>query len=141
MNTAELFATWTRAKSEPAIWQLGNAVTTSYEHRRATCGPSGYAFVSLRCEPSEALALTSAAEWPTRLSAGYVNSLKRAIAVGVVDALVARDYLSAYTCAVTLVEIGWDDVQSGELAFYRATKAALSKVIGDASVWRLVERG
>ena len=49
-----------------------------------------------------------------------------------VDGILGAELLPPWRCALTLVEVGWDDVMSSEVAFYRATKGAMGELIAQA---------
>jgi hypothetical protein len=121
--------------------QLENARTlrepTEIEHtyRRATCGPSGYAYVRFRCEPSTAFSFTSVAEWPDGLGTKYSALLEQAVQGGVVDAFNVAENRISRICRVVLVGIGWHDVQSSEVAFRHATTEALVSFVNNDALW------
>ena len=106
-----------------------------HEYRRATCGPSGYALVKFRCEPSSELTFHSAAHWPPDLGTRYSSQLEEAVKRGVVEAFARDNEPLARVCRVLLVSIGWHNVQSSEAAFQRATTEALSSLISNDKLW------
>jgi hypothetical protein len=106
-----------------------------HAYRRATCGPSGYALVKFRCEPSSELSFDSAADWPSDLGVRYTGQLEEAVKRGVVEAFVGGRERAARVCKVVLVSIGWHNVQSSEVAFQRATAEALSSLANNDKLW------
>jgi hypothetical protein len=108
-----------------------------HEYRRSTCGPSGYAFVKFRCEPSSDLTFHSVAEWPSSLGAGYSSLLEQAVKRGVLDAFAGGSVPASRVCRVVLVGVRWHDVQSSEAAFQRAAGQALSSVVNNDKLWNI----
>ncbi len=106
-----------------------------HEHRRATCGPSGYALVKFRCEPSSELTFHSAAQWPAELGARYSSQLEAAVERGVVEAFSRDKAPLARVCKVVLISIGWHNVRSSEAAFQRAAAEALSSLVSTDKLW------
>ena len=101
--------------------------------------PSNYAAVRFQCEPADALGFTAEAPWPTHLGITYQADLERAIGCGLVDRLMNTFY-PYRGCALTLIDVGWDDVMSSEMAFYRAAAGAMDELMTTAK-WRLVTIG
>jgi elongation factor G-like protein len=60
----------------------------------------------------------------------------RGIAAGIVEGLLSHHY-PYRGCRVILIAIGWDDVSSSEVAFYRAARAAMEE-LRTADAWELV---
>jgi len=114
---------------------LGAPAVIEHEYRRATCGPSGYALVRFRCEPSSERSFDSAVEWPSDLGARYSGQLEEAVKRGVVEAFARGNEVVARVCKVVLVSVGWDNVQSSEVAFQRAAAEALSSLVNNDKLW------
>lgn len=111
---------------------LAAPVEIEHTYRRATCGPSGYAFVKLRCEPAASLTFVSAAEWPASLGSRYTAQLDAAVQRGIDEIFKSANDI---VCRVVLTAIGWDDVQSSEKAFQNATREALTSLATDQRLW------
>jgi hypothetical protein len=137
METSELLRAWVDAKMDRPIWKLVASAEVEHTLRRATCGPSSYAFVQFRCEPWDSLAFESSADWPAQLAAEEIARVERAVGIGVVDAFATLDIMISKVCKVTLASTGWDDVGSSEYAFYLATKHALSSFVAEPANWTL----
>jgi len=114
---------------------LGAPAEIEHEHRRATCGPSGYALVKFRCEPSSELTFHSAAQWPADLGTRYSSQLEEAVKRGVIEAFARDNQPLARVCKVVLISIGWHNVQSSEAAFQRAAAEALSSLVSNDKLW------
>ena len=82
---------------------------------------------------------TAQAPWPTHLSITYQADLEHAIGCGLVDRLMNTFY-PYRGCALTLIDVGWDNVMSSEMAFYRAAAGAMDELMTTAK-WRLVTIG
>jgi hypothetical protein len=130
----------TMQESQESAWTLRELTEIEHTYRRATCGPSGYACVRFRCEPSSALSFTSAAEWPNALGTRYSTLLEQAVKEGVMEAFTVGARPISRTCKVVLTGIGWHDVQSSEVAFRRAATEALVSLVQNESVWTAQER-
>ena len=63
-------------------------------------------------------------EMPASDVVTYLSDARTPTVRGIVDSLMSHVY-PYRGCAVTLIDIGWDDVSSSEAAFYRAAKAAM----------------
>lgn len=114
---------------------MGTPLEIEHEHRRATCGPSSYALVKFRCEPSSELTFHSAAQWPADLGIRYSSQLEEAVKRGVVEAFARDTEPLARVCNVVLIGIGWHNVQSSEAAFQRAATEALSSLVSNDRLW------
>jgi hypothetical protein len=120
---------------------LREVCTVRHDFRKQTCGPSSFASVELRFEPSQAFSFTRTSNWPTHLSQAETSGLDVAIAAGVYDALQPSGdgpYV-ADGVAATCVAIEWDDVGSSQVAFYTAAWRA-TRQLRDQGVWALTEK-
>ena len=122
-------------ESREGAWTLREPAGIEHTYRRATCGPSGYAYVKFHCEPSSALSFTSAARWPDALGREYSARLEQAVQQGVVEAFSAAEGSIPRMCKVVLVGVGWHDVQSSEAAFRRAAAEALVSLVHNDALW------
>jgi translation elongation factor EF-G len=130
-----LLGAWRERKAAGNFYRLHEEVVQEHERKRPP-GPSSYAKVRFRCAPSDTLTFASEARWPDNLTADHRRRVERAIQLAVVDALMGELY-PYRGCAVTLLAVGWHDVDSSEAAFYYATKAALADLRATAE-WRVV---
>src|SRR4051812_23873888 len=122
-------------RSLKSAWTLGAPTEVEHTYRRTTCGPSGYASVTFRCEPSPVLSFSSAAEWPDELGPKYTALFQRAVEKGVVEAFNGGKASTSRTCNVVLLRVGCHNVQSSELAFRRAATEALSSLLNKDALW------
>jgi hypothetical protein len=76
------------------------------------------------------------AHWPEHPPSAYCTDLERAIGHALIDSLAAA-YYPYRGCAVTLIDVGWDDVMGSEMAFYHATRGPMDELRSKAS-WKLV---
>jgi hypothetical protein len=95
---------------------------------------SSFADLHLAYEPAPRLSIRFMLEWPRHLESGYVERLRVAIASGIYHALVA-DAPSPVGIAFTVHGIGWDDIGSSEMAFFRAASEAAAHLAATAA-WR-----
>jgi hypothetical protein len=92
--------------------------------------------VRFECAPADELSFEAQVLWPpTALGEG--PRFERAIAESVADELLAGVYQHS-GCAVTLVEVRYDEVGSSEAAFMSAAKAAMQDLLGGD--WKIVIR-
>lgn len=141
MDRDALLDNWRRFKAAPdtnGCFHLAAPHDLPFVFRGPQPGhPSNYAAVRFRCSLADALSLAFAAAWPAMLSPDYCRSLEAAIACGVADGLLGATLQPLWVCALTLVEIGWDDLMSSEVAFYRATKGAMGELVAHGA-WQLL---
>ncbi|HLZ08391.1 MAG TPA: hypothetical protein VKT80_07390 [Chloroflexota bacterium] len=71
------------------------------------------------------------------MTSAYCDDLIRAIGYGIVEGLL-YDLYPYRGCTVILIGVGWDDVMSSELAFYRPAKATMEEFRGRREDWELV---
>ena len=95
---------------------------------------SSFADLYLAYEPAPRLSIQFVLEWPQHLESGYVGQLRVAIASGIYDALVGGTP-SPVGIAFTVHGIGWDDIGSSEMAFFRAASEAAAHLAA-TSAWR-----
>ena len=122
-------------ESRESEWTLREPTGIEHTYRRATCGPSGYAYVRFHCEPSSVLSFTSTAEWPAALGTEYSARLEQAVQQGVVEAFSAAEGSISRICKVVLTGVGWHDVQSSETAFRRAATEAFVSLVNNDALW------
>lgn len=115
-------------------YTLFEPVEIEHTYRRASCGPSDFAYVRFRCEPAAELTVSVVAEWPVQLRPPSIERIEQAVRNGVATAFVASP---AHACKVTLTAIGWDDVQSSESAFRNAAAEALVSLASDETKWNV----
>jgi hypothetical protein len=126
MNLDEILTRWRQCKSRFASHRLEATCSVEHEYRGKQWGhPSRYAFVRFECAPADHLVFEMRARWPSHLTADYCGLLHDAMSAAIVDALVAAE-APRIRCSLTCVEVKWDDVTSSEMAFYRATRAAMN---------------
>lgn len=118
------------------FYRLETPRTVEHEFRGRFGHPSSYAYVRFECAPRDDLSFEARVSWPpTALGEG--PKFERAIAESVADELLAGDFQHS-GCAVTLVEVRYDEVGSSAVAFMRAAKAAMQDLlIGN---WKIVFR-
>ena len=125
-NRKELEELRTRKQKRPAM-RLTSSTTVEHEYRRCGGHPS-YAFVKFECVPANELSFEVEAQWPSTVPEGYRSLLELAIAEGVADVLL--DGLYQHTgCAVTLVEIRYDEIESSEQAFMMTSRRAMEDLL------------
>lgn len=118
------------------FYRLESPTTVEHEFRGMFGHPSSYAFVRFDCSPADDLAFDARVSWPpTAIAEG--PAFERAIAESVADELLAGIYQHS-GCAVTLVDIRYDEVGSSQAAFMKAAKIAMQDLL--AADWRIVIR-
>jgi hypothetical protein len=108
-------------------------MTVQHEFRGMFGHPSSYAFVRFECASADDLSFGARVSWPST-ALGEGPSFERAIAESVADELLAGVYQHS-GCAVTLVEIRYDEVGSSQAAFMRAAKSAMQDLL--SGPWKL----
>jgi hypothetical protein len=117
-----------RKRRRPS-YRLDTFTTVEYEYRGAQYGhPSTYAFVRFECAPADKLSFQARTSWPSAVSDDYGIALELAIAEGVADVLLDDTYQHS-GCAVTLVEIRYDEICNSERAFMIAAKGAMQHLL------------
>jgi hypothetical protein len=122
---------WSEFKlTSPNFYRLRGPFTQKTDFRAPQMGhPSTYACVEFHCVPGHDLVFAAGPVWPASLSAQYCARLEEAIGYGIADVLMAEHFYPYRGCVVTLVAVGWDDVSSSEVSFYKATKLAMKQLI------------
>ncbi|HTC92144.1 MAG TPA: hypothetical protein VK699_01680 [Terriglobales bacterium] len=123
-----------RKRSRP-FCRLISATIVEHEFRGNVGHPSSYAFVRLECAPAYELSFEVRVAWPSNVPKDEQPGIERAIAESVADALLDNVYQHS-GCAVTLVEVRYDDVGSSEVAFMRATRRAMQDLL--AGDWKIM---
>jgi hypothetical protein len=118
------------------FYRLESVRTVQHEFRGQFGHPSSYAYVRFECAPADDLSFEARVSWPPS-ALGEGPRFERVIAESVADELLAGVYQHS-GCAVTLVEIRYDEVGSSEAAFMRAAKAAMQDLLGGD--WEIVIR-
>jgi hypothetical protein len=119
------------------FFRLASSTTVQHEFRGQYGHPSSYAFVRFECVPAEDLSLEVRTSWPSTVPEDYRTKLERTIAESVADVLL--DGLYQHTgCAVTLIEVRYDELGSSEVSFMRATRSAMQDLL--AADWTVVIR-
>ena len=141
MDERDLVDAWLRYKlGMPNFYRLRAPRVQEFEYRGPQPGhPSNYARVRFECAPADALTFRSDAPWPRSLEANHCANLERAIGCAVFEVLLCRSFYSHRGCAVTLTDVGWDDLMSSEVAFYVASKRALDGLVQEGR-WDLSRR-
>ena len=135
----QLLDAWTACKmGRRHCYRLQEPCLREFEYQGPPMGhPSNYAAVRFQCDPLDELALEVVASWPANLSRSDCADLERAIAEAIVDALMSQ-FAPYRGCRLTLVEIGWDDIASTEVAFYRATVEPMRRLMSRGK-WALTD--
>ncbi|SRR6266849_1550256 len=139
MDFDETVMKWRQSKSRSAVRRLDAFCSRRYEYKGKQFGhPSTYALVRFECAPADSLVFEMQAEWPADLTTEYRRLLEAAMSAAIIDVLVACE--NPHTgCHLRCVEVGWDEICSSELAFYRATKEAMI-ALRDEEKWSFVPR-
>jgi hypothetical protein len=134
MTFDDILVRWQQTKKRFARRRLDAPCSTVHEYKGSQSGhPSTYAFVRFECKPADEFSLVVTATWPANLTPDYRHLLIDAMSAAIVDVLIAAD--SPHVgCALTCTEVKWDDVGSSEVAFYRATKEAMT-ALRDQETW------
>lgn len=139
MDLHDLVESWRSFKlASPTFYQLREPYAVEYEFRGPQWGhPSNYARVRFACAPAETLSLSTTAAWPAALDSGHSTLLERAVGCAAVEGLLCSAVHPYRGCALTLVEVGWDDVMSSQVAFWIATRRAMGDLTAKGP-WQLV---
>lgn len=97
---------------------------------------SSFARVRFECSPAESLGLRiDESVFPDSLAVGDRRRVRAAILEAVVLTL-NRDFYPHGGAECRLVAIAWDDVRSSPVSFFKATTAAMERLVGEGS-WKL----
>jgi translation elongation factor EF-G len=131
---------WLQRKlSFNSYWFLQESITIEYEFKGARMGhPSNYAFVRFEVTPAESLSFQSTVSWLDYMSSEWIPIHEEHICEGIVDGLVCTSTTPFIGCALNLTEIKYHEVSSSPVAFHRATKEAMAKLI-QTGRWGLTE--
>lgn len=135
----ELLSDWLRSRSgSRQFFRLQQDCLAEFEYRGPQWGhPSNYARTRFQCRPADKLVFAVQTRWPSHLSDAYCEDLERAIGHAIIDGLMTSVY-PYRGCSVTLIDAGWDDVMSSEVAFYRSAKGAMDTLRSNET-WKLVD--
>jgi hypothetical protein len=126
------------AKYSRNFYRFESSTHVEHEFRHPHFGhPSTYAFVRFACDPADDLSFEARASWPSTVPADYRLELERAIAEAVADVLLEGLYQHT-GCAVTLIEIRYDEICSSVASFMWATKSAMQELL--TRQWKVVIR-
>jgi hypothetical protein len=118
------------------FYRLESPRTVQHEFRSHSGRPSSYAYVRFECAPADDLSFEVRVRWPpTALGEG--PEFERAIAESVADELLAGVYQHS-GCAITLVEVRYDEVGSSKAAFRRASQSAMQELL--LGGWKIMHR-
>ena len=112
--------------NRPAL-RLTSSTVVEHEYRKCG-GHLSYAYVKFECTPANDLSFNVTAQWPPTVPEEYRSLFELAIAAGVADMLLGGLYQHT-GCAVTLTEIGYDEVESSEKAFTMASRGAMEDLL------------
>jgi hypothetical protein len=119
-------------------YRLATTTVVEHEYRGTQYGhPSSYAFARFECAPADELSFQSRASWPTTLDKDERIGLEYAMAECVADVLLRGIYQHS-GCAITLIEVRWDDTGSGEAAFTKADDRAMQDLL--AADWKIITK-
>ena len=135
----ELLSEWRRSRtSSRHYFRLQQDCVEEFEFKGPQWGhPSNYAHTRFHCRPADRLLFAVQTRWPNHLSEAYCDALGRVIGCAIVDGLMTS-YYPYRGCSVTLVDVGWDDVMSSEVAFYRSAKGAMDALRSNGA-WTLID--
>lgn len=137
----EILSQWksTHINTE-CFYCLTETTQCHFEYQGAYGYPSSYAYVSFACMPAETFKFQSTVNWPDDLDFHYINSeLMHAISKAIIDVLYSHAFIPYKGCSLILTEIMWHDVHSSALAFYKATRGAMQKLIEQHQWNRLIK--
>ena len=137
MNRTELEALRAR-KRERNYYRLEAATTVEFEYQALQRGhPCRYAFVRFFCAQANELSFESKVSWPSTSNSKDRERFELAIAEAVADVLLDGLYQHS-GCAVTLTDIGRDEVCRSEAAFMKAVTSAMTKLLNEK--WTIAPR-
>jgi hypothetical protein len=110
------------------LYRLESVRTVQHEFRGQFGHPSSYAYVRFECAPADDLSFEARVSWPPS-ALGEGPRFERVIAESVADELLAGVYQHS-GCAVTLVEVRYDEVGSSEAAFIESGQICYAGTLG-----------
>jgi hypothetical protein len=137
LSCDEILDAWRRDKQHSRFYRLAAPIEVAYEYRGPQPGhPSSYASVVISARPASDLGLEITADLPDSMTPEYRLALARAAGHAAVDELFAAGWNPYRGCELDIVEVGWDEVGSSEIALYRAIRGALAKLL-KVGIWKL----
>jgi hypothetical protein len=93
--------------------------------------------VRIGAEPSNDLSVDLVAAAPAEMHSIDRSSILRGVGIAAVDELIAFGFTPFRGCRLTILEVGWHDVWSGEIAMYMAARGALAQLRKDGE-WQYI---
>lgn len=116
---------WFKRKMSTGFRQLRGLTTVGYEWNTVLGPRSEYAKVVLKITSNEEFKFVSRVTWPGESYDTWVLD-------GIIDALISTDHEPMLLAQFELIEIGWHDIDSNAIAYYRAAKIAVQSVFNRA---------
>lgn len=123
MNS-ELFYKWFERKLSLEPLPIKGSVVVAYEYKKYI-GRYLYAKVVISASNADEFSFESEAEWKQ-------EDYTQAVLNGILDVLFSYRSTPILKGAFVLKEIGWDDIDSAEIAFYRAARMATIGILNEA---------
>jgi hypothetical protein len=121
---------WYKEKVNSQYLTLISAIEVHEEYRVHTGGRSIYGEVIIVAEPNSVFQFTSHVEWPDKKNEDVYN---KKILHGLIDVLFTYTDTPILGLSVILNKIGWDDIDSCAIGYYKAARIAAKKILRPAN--------
>jgi hypothetical protein len=118
---------WLQRKLNRTVVRLTGMVTIGYEYKRVVGPRSIYAGVSILVTPNDEIEFETKPDWPGK------RRDEPMIFDGILDALVGWEY-GLLVARFTVVEVGYDPVNSAPIAYYWAAKRAVQSLLMEKTI-------
>jgi len=108
--------------------------TAESEHSKHAGPRWEYGKVAIQAEPSSDFRFTSKVIWPC----AHFKMYEEMVLDGVLDVLICRSANPILGVSVTLLEIGWHEVNSAPMFYYFAARTAMQKILDKPEIVSIV---
>ncbi len=117
---------WYKQKVGSQHLILKFAIEVHEVYRVHTGGRSIFGEVRIVAEPHDVFRFVSKVTWPDK---GHEETYNTMVMHGVIDVLFTYTDTPILGMSVVLKEIGWDDIDSCSIGYYRAARKAAEKIL------------
>ena len=121
---SEMFQEWLRSKLAVEPLPIKGSVVVSHEYKKHLGARSLYAKVVISAKSAEEFSFISKAKWQN-------EDYTQAVFEGLLDVLFSYYRAPILKGAFVLEEIGWHDIDSAEIAFYRSARMATIGILNE----------
>lgn len=126
MDRIKLINDWYKHKLDSQPLVLKSPVEVTEEYHVHTGGRSIHGKVRLLGEPNDTFYFTSLVTWPDK---GHEETYDKMVMHGVIDVLLTYTDTPILGVSIVLQEVGWHDVDSCAIGYYKAARKATEMII------------